>query len=56
MGGNPESEMVNQGHYRDLARRITRAMVLEYAALALLKKDNRTLEDRDTLELSLIHI
>ena len=32
-------ETVNQRHYRELAGRITRAMILEDAALALLKKD-----------------
>jgi hypothetical protein len=44
------TETSNQGHYRELAGRITRAMILEDAALAVPKKDQLTLEDRGTLE------
>ena len=36
--------------YRALAGRVTRAMILEDAVLAVLQKDQFTVEDRDTLE------
>jgi hypothetical protein len=44
------SETPVKGHYRELAGRITRAMILEDAALGVLKKDQLTLEERETLE------
>jgi hypothetical protein len=37
-------------HYRELAGRVTRALILEDSALAVLRKDQLTIQDRDTLE------
>jgi hypothetical protein len=39
-----------KAEYRELAGRITRAMILEDGALAVLKKDQLSLDDRETLE------
>jgi hypothetical protein len=50
MGSDPMNETPKSRDYRELAGRITRAMILEEAALAVLKKDKLTLEDRETLE------
>jgi len=44
------NELPKQGLYRELAGRITRAMILEDAALGVLRKDQLTLQDRETLE------
>jgi hypothetical protein len=37
-------------HYRALAGQISRTRILEHTTLAILRKDQLTLEDRDTLE------
>ena len=37
-------------HYRELAGGVTRAMILDDAALAVLRKDQLTVEDRESLE------
>ena len=37
-------------HYRALAGRVSRAMILEDSALFVLRKDQLTVEDRESLE------
>jgi hypothetical protein len=46
----PSCQAHENYHYRELAGRVIRATILEDSALAVLRKDQLTIQDRDTLE------